>query len=317
MQVIFIGILASLFFASTFVLNRAMELAGGSWIWSASLRYLLTLPFLLLIVAMRKNMGLLIHELRSNLSEWLIWSTIGFGFFYAPICFAAAYGPAWLVAGSWQITIVAGSLLVPLIYRSSETTNGVQKIPLRELFISMFILFGVLLIQVRDDSNLVINDLIIGILPVTIAAFAYPLGNRKMMEICDGRLDVYQRVLGMTIASLPFWLILSAYGLTTVGLPKLDQVLSSFTVAIFSGIIATVLFFYATDKAQNNPQTLAMVEATQAGEIIFTIIGEMIFLAGIAPAGWSLVGIMIVFIGMIAHSFNFKRSNLTCPENSG
>ncbi len=41
MKAIVIGILASLFFAVTFILNRAMELSGGSWMWSSSLRFLL------------------------------------------------------------------------------------------------------------------------------------------------------------------------------------------------------------------------------------------------------------------------------------
>ncbi|RPK17520.1 hypothetical protein EH2_02830 [Bacillus subtilis] len=39
-------------------------------------------------------------------------------------------------------------------------------------------------------------------LPVVIAAFAYPLGNRRMLEEYGGRLDTFQRVLGMTLASL-------------------------------------------------------------------------------------------------------------------
>ena len=34
------GILASFFFAFTFILNRSMNLAGGYWMWAASLRYL-------------------------------------------------------------------------------------------------------------------------------------------------------------------------------------------------------------------------------------------------------------------------------------
>ena len=36
MKAIAVGILASFFFAFTSVLNRAMDLEGGSWIWSAS-----------------------------------------------------------------------------------------------------------------------------------------------------------------------------------------------------------------------------------------------------------------------------------------
>ncbi len=33
--------------------------------------------------------------------------------FYAPLSFAGAFGPGWLVASTWQITIVAGILLTP------------------------------------------------------------------------------------------------------------------------------------------------------------------------------------------------------------
>lgn len=306
MQAILIGILASLFFASTFVLNRAMDLSGGSWIWSAALRYLFTVPFLILIVWARGNMKILFNEMKAKPLAWFIWSTIGFGLFYAPLCFAATYGTAWLVAGTWQITIVAGSLLVPFFYTEVKTVDAVQKmrqrIPRKEMLASLFILVGVGLIQNREAGYITINEVLLGILPVLIAAFAYPLGNRKMMWICEERLDVYQRILGMTIASIPFWLVLSIYGTITVGLPSSSQMVQSFIVAICSGIIATVLFFYATDMAKGDPKKLATVEATQAGEVVFAIIGEMVFLAGGMPAGWSLVGIIIIVMGMIFHS---------------
>ena len=42
-----VALLAALFFTFTYVLNRAMASAGGHWAWTASLRYLLTLPMLL------------------------------------------------------------------------------------------------------------------------------------------------------------------------------------------------------------------------------------------------------------------------------
>jgi len=288
-----------------------MDLSGGSWAWSASLRYLFTIPFLLLIVMIRGNMKRLFDEMKTRPLAWFTWSTIGFGLFYAPLCFAAAYGPAWLVAGSWQITIVAGSLLAPLFYKKITTVNGIQqerhKIPVRELLTSVFILVGVGLIQKSATANVEIGNLIIGILPVIIAAFAYPLGNRKMMSICGERLDVYQRVLGMTIASVPFWLLLSFYEITIDGLPSSEQMIQSFIVAIFSGIIATVLFFYATDKAKGNPKKLAVVEATQAGEVAFTVLGEVVFLGGAVPAGWPLLGILIIIMGMILHSMNLEK----------
>lgn len=311
MQLILIGLLASLFFASTFILNRAMDLSGGSWIWSAALRYFFTVPFLLLIVLARRNMRALLAEMKANPCEWLIWSTVGFGLFYAPLCFAAAYGPAWLVAGTWQITIVAGTLLLPFLKTKDNNVNGKcgenNKIPVRELVISAFILIGVALLQTRNIENIDFTIIIVGILPVIIAAFAYPLGNRKMMLLCQERLDVYQRVLGMTFASIPFWLFLSFYGLAVIGLPSFEQVIQSLIVAVLSGVIATMLFFYATDKAGGNPKQLAVVEATQAGEVAFTVLGEALFLGESLPEGWSLLGIIIIIIGMILHSINLNE----------
>lgn len=38
-RLIIIGVLSAFFFSSTFVLNRAMSLQGGNWVWTASLRY--------------------------------------------------------------------------------------------------------------------------------------------------------------------------------------------------------------------------------------------------------------------------------------
>lgn len=53
MRSILYGVLAAFFFAFTFVLNRTMELAGGSWMWSASLRYVFMVPLLACIVMFR------------------------------------------------------------------------------------------------------------------------------------------------------------------------------------------------------------------------------------------------------------------------
>lgn len=285
-----IGIIASLFFASTFILNRAMDLSGGHWIWSAVLRYLFTIPFLAVIVAMRGNLRPVMNSLKAQPGTWFGWSTIGFGLFYAPLCFAAAYGPAWLVAGTWQITIIAGMLLEP------------RKIPRRELITSLFILTGILMIQIQPAASGEAGQLLAGFVPVLVAAFAYPLGNRKMMAVCQGRLDVFQRVLGMSLASLPFWFLLSIFGLASAGLPGTGQVAQSLLVAILSGIVATVLFFYATDLARNDARQLAAVEATQSGEVIFTILGETMLLGTPLPLGLSLIGSVVVVLGMIIHS---------------
>lgn len=306
MKAILLGIAASLFFAVTFVLNRAMELEGGSWIWSAVLRYLFMLPFLLFIVVLRGNIKALTAHMKAYLGQWLLWSTIGFGLFYAPLCFAAAYGPSWLVASTWQVTIVAGSLLVPFFYMEANINGKVYKrrgkIPVRGLLISMIILAGILLMQFSHASSIGFKELCLGTLPVLAAAFSYPLGNRKMMALCKEEIDTYQRVLGMTIGSMPFWILLSIFGLITVGPPSSSQISQSLVVAISSGVIATLLFFKATDLVKKDTHKLAAVEATQAGEVIFALIGEIFLLGGLLPTGLSLVGLVIVVVGMIIHS---------------
>ncbi|MBK3495541.1 multidrug resistance efflux transporter family protein [Viridibacillus sp. YIM B01967] len=303
MKEIALGVLASLFFAVTFILNRVMELDGGSWLWSSSLRYFFMLPFLLIIVMYRKGMQALTQEVKKQPGAWLLWSFVGFVLFYAPLTFAAAYGPGWLVSGTWQFTIVAGVLLAPFFIITLGGKTIRQKIPLVSLLISSIILVGIVLIQMPSAKTISTENLMLGILPVIVAAFAYPLGNRRMMDVCDGRLDTFQRVLGMTIASLPAWIILAVIAVITVGLPSTSQVINSLLVGISSGVIATILFFIATDRVRGNQGKLAAVEATQSTEILFVIAGEMIILGIPLPEPLSLFGLTVIIIGMFLHSY--------------
>ncbi|WP_421378448.1 multidrug resistance efflux transporter family protein [Bacillus salacetis] len=311
MREIFIGILASMFFAVTFILNRSMELSGGSWLWSSSLRFFFMVPFLFIIVLARKNLKQLFLEMVKHPLQWLSWSFVGFVLFYAPLTYAAAYGPGWLVAGTWQLTIVAGVLLGPLFFETRQSEMGVlkvrQRIPLKALLISVLILSGVLLIQGQQSNQITMQMLLAGILPVLLAAFAYPLGNRKMMEVCGGRLDTFQRVLGMTLATIPFWMIVGGIGFVQVGAPNFDQVLQAFIVAICSGVIATTLFFIATDRVRESQAKLAAVEATQSTQVLFVIIGEVVLLSSPFPDGLAMAGLFIIVLGMLLHSFYSRK----------
>ncbi|WP_226666406.1 multidrug resistance efflux transporter family protein [Metabacillus litoralis] len=312
MKEIIIGIFASMFFAVTFILNRSMELSGGSWIWSSSLRFIFMIPFLFLIVLARKNIKQVLLEIKKHPFQWMCWSFVGFVLFYAPLTFAASYGPGWLVAGSWQLTIVAGTLLGPLFFHTIHTKDGQKMVrntlQIKALFISFVIIIGVALIQLQKASQLSISELIIDVLPVMIAAVAYPLGNRKMMEVCGGRLDTFQRVFGMTFVSLPFWISLSIFGAVNVGMPSNEQVLQSFIVAICSGVIATTLFFIATDRAKDHQGNLAAVEATQSSQVIFVMIGETLLLSSPLPKNWTLVGLILIIVGMLLHSYFTQKS---------
>jgi drug/metabolite transporter (DMT)-like permease len=314
MRPILLGILAAFFFAFTFIINRSMELDGGIWIWSASLRYFFMIPFLLLLVYGRKNLKPLLIEMKKNPRSWLLWSFVGFGLFYAPICFSAAYAPGWLIASTWQITIISGSLLAPLFFESVMTQKGpIQvkgRIPFKGMAMSLIILLGIIFMQVEQASTLTPIELLLGVIPVIIASFAYPLGNRKMMDVCGGRLDVFQRVLGMTLASMPLWIVLAIYGLFTVGPPSVGQSIQSGLVAITSGVIATILFFQATDLVRGNMQKLGNVEATQSMEVLFALIGELILLKAAFPSLLSWTGMILVMAGMVLHSYVSHKGDI-------
>lgn len=146
MRPLLLGVLAALFFASTFVLNESMQVGGRSWAYSASIRFLFMIPLLVLVVAIRGGLTRVRCAIVDEPWPWLVWGTVGFGLFYVPICLAAEVAPPWLIAGMWQVTIIAGALLSPLFRRSDGTR---ERIPWTALRFSGLILFGVVLMQVE------------------------------------------------------------------------------------------------------------------------------------------------------------------------
>ena len=302
-----LGICASFFFAFTFILNQQMHLSGGSWYWSSSLRYIFMLPMLLIIMISKRQLKEVIIDIRKKPLSWLLWSTIGFGFFYAPLSFASSYGASWLVAGTWQLTIVAGGLMSPLFFKIIKTEKGIvkirNKIPKKSLLISLLILVGIALMYIEEATDISLLNTMLVIIPVIIAAFSYPRGNRKMMEICDSNINTIQRVFGMTLCSIPFWIIISLLGISNSGLPGKSQLIQSFIVAVFSGIIATILFFKATDIVKDNSHNIAIIESTQAGEVVFTLLGGILIFHDTVPTTLSLIGLIIVVLGMLLNNF--------------
>ena len=293
-KALFYGILASFFFAFTFILNRSMNLAGGYWLWSACLRYLFTLPMMVLMLAREKGAAAeVLGEIRRRPGSWFLWSTVGFGLFYAPLTFGSVFGESWLAAATWQLTIVAGVVLTPLFGK---------KIPFKNLAWSMFILAGIFLMQVPHMEQTDGRTVFLTLAPILAAAFSYPLGNRKMMELCPASMTTIGRVYGMTICSMPFWLLLSVFAAVRTGMPERGQVLQSVCVALFSGVIATVLFFKATDMVKHNPGHLAVIEATQCGEVVFTFLGGIFLLHDRVPDAVGLAGIAVIVAGMIGNS---------------
>ncbi|MGZ0040953.1 multidrug resistance efflux transporter family protein [Paenibacillus ottowii] len=185
--------------------------------------------------------------------------------FYATLCFASAYSPSWFVARTWQITIISGSLLVPLFNKIVQTENGPVevrgKILVQELFMSLVILIGIIVMQVKQSQSISTQDFLFGILPVILVSIAYPLGNSKMMEVCAGRLDGYQRVVGLTLAACLFGYCFRYMGCSAQECQEeSDHTVCS--VAVFSGVIATVLFLQSYKSGTCKYAKLATVEAT-------------------------------------------------------
>lgn len=290
---ILLGLLASFFFAFTFLLNRSMHLSGGSWIWSASLRYLFTFPIFALLVWRTSGFSRVHAAIRRAPLRWLLWSTVGFGLFYAPITFAGDHGESWLIAASWQITIVMGLLLSPLFQK---------RIAVKNLGAAAVILIGVFLLQVKNIVSLNTASLIGTLPPILVAAVAYPLGNRKMMALCPPELTTIERVYGMTLCSLPFWVLLAVYGFISRGAPSGSQTIQSLGVAVLSGVIATLLFFRATDLVRHSQRQLAVVESTQSFEVLFTLIGGVLLLHDSVPDTFGWIGVGLIVAGMVLSS---------------
>ncbi|GGZ68313.1 hypothetical protein GCM10008101_23270 [Lysobacter xinjiangensis] len=293
-----LALASALFFTSTYVLNRAAALDGGHWAWTASLRYLWTVP--LMLPLMRGRWTPLWRAMRAHPGAWLASSGIGFVLFYACLSYAAASGPAWLVAGTFQLTVVAGMLCAPLLYRDAR-----RRIPPAALVTGLIAFAGVLLMQRSQAGGRLDAQAWIAIACVAVSAFAYPLGNRGLMlhlERAGIELDATQRVFGMTLASLPLWLPFVAYAQLAAGAPPLRQVGLTGGVALGAGIVATVLFFRATGLVRRDPVALAAAEAMQAAEILFATAIGALWLGEGWPTGHAAVGALLVIAAIVLFS---------------
>ena len=113
-------------------------------------------------------------------------------------------------------------------------------------------------------------------------------------------LDATQRVFGMTLASQPLWWLIAAFAWHEAGPPPPMQMTLAMGVALFTGVIATVVFFHATGLVRNQPAALGAVEAMQAAELLFTSALGVLFLGEAIPQGWAALGALLVIAGIIA-----------------
>ena len=305
-QIVLLGLVSSAFFSATFILNRAMSLSGGHWAWTSSLRFVYMFFLLIVLLVVTKGIKHLIETVKvfvENIGFWLVAGGIGFGIFYSMLCFAADHAPGWVIAGTWQFTIIA----TPIVLFFFK-----EKIPRRGIFFSVLIFIGILLIQFyKTENEFVANYILYGVMPVIIAAFAYPLGNQLLNYAKHGNHRSIPHidspilhhaptcVMLMTMGSIPFWILLLMVAAPPP--PLNSQIIHTGIVAVSSGVIATSIFYKARNSTKS-PYVISAVDATQSGEVVFSLAGEIFFLNGVLPGFAGGMGIIIVVIGIVGYS---------------
>lgn len=302
LRLIILGILSCALFSTTFVFNEIMHVSGGHWVWSASIRYFFMILFLVILLFIQggvKRLKSLFQLFIEHYWFWTISGTIGFGFFYALICFAADTSPGWVIAATWQFTIVA-ALFILLLFG--------KRFPKKVWFFSLIIFIGVCLLNSTNIDNFDFGALLLGGIPVIIASFCYPLGNQLVWEAQNGNhtlvpkitshlmANAFNRVMLLSIGSLPLWILLILTIRPTA--PSNSQIIDSAFVALFSGVLGTAIFLYARNLAKDANQ-IAAVDATQASEVVFTIIGSALYFGDVSLNGLSLIGLALITCGLI------------------
>jgi drug/metabolite transporter (DMT)-like permease len=172
---------------------------------------------------------------------------------------------------------------------------------------------GIVLVNVdqRDESMLIAGWTL---LPVIVAAFAFPIGNQLIQEARSGgrgrvipalsdpeTASASARVMLMTLGSMPGWGLLLL--LARPAWPPIPQIAGAGVVAVFATLVGFTLFLRARDRVGVNANAVARVDATQAAYTVFSLLGEVAFLAGRWPGELGLLGLGLVVGGLVVYGF--------------
>lgn len=268
--------------------------------WSACLRYAYIILFLIVLLSLFQGIKAPWRIFRLFFKHWKFWvitGSVGFGMFYSLLCFSADHAPGWVLATTWQLTIIA-TLVVLICFGRS--------FPKKIWFFSFIVFLGVIMVNLSHIEMSTMRDLLMGGLPVLIAAFCYPTGNQLVWEAKNGNRflpnienplleNPFNKVLLLSLGSVPFWFLLVV--INRPPLPSRGQLINTALVALFSGILATSLFLFARNKSTKASE-LAAVDATQSSEVVFAMIGEVLILNAPLPDSFALAGIFLVFTGL-------------------
>lgn len=297
---ILLATLGAMLFSSTFLLNRLMATTGGSWVWTAVLRYAYTALILTGGLLLRGEWAGFWRFWRDSWRLWVLWGSVGIGVFYSLVAVAAEFSPAWLIAGSFQLVLLSGLLLTPFIYPDHRA-----QLNLPALRMAGVVVVGVLLMQVENVAQGFSAKALLGFGMIVVSTFLYPLANRKVLlylETAPVRVSAVQMVLGLTLGSLPFWALVAGWGGLTGPGPTPQQWGYTFVVALLAGVVATGLFYYALALAGPNATLLGAVEATQSVELLTTVAIEVTLLGAPLPSPLSWAGMALVVLGIVLYS---------------
>lgn len=307
LRLVLIGMLSSAFFSATFLLNEVMHLQGGHWLWSAALRFLFMLVLLAVLLPMSKGFAYfrrVVANYFRNVLFWTIAGSIGFGIFYSGICIAADFAHGWIVAATWQLTVLASPFVLMLFGKD---------MPRKGLTFSFLIVVGVVVLNYgRIKEGITVSDVIHGALPALVAAIAYPIGNQFVNSARHDQLRRFKLsgseilenplacVLLMSLGSVPYWLVLIF--MVQPPEPSAQQFLGSFMVALLAGVCATSLFYFARNSTTSAKQ-IAAVDATLAGEVVLTLLVGIAFMHQPVPGLMSWLGVLIIVLGLVGHCY--------------
>jgi drug/metabolite transporter (DMT)-like permease len=299
------GLVAATLFSSTFVLNTWMSEAGGHWYWTAALRYIYVFIILSFYLTIRGRLGASTRFIRAAPRFWILSGTIGFAAFYLLLSYASTRSPGWIVATTWQFTVVASIAVLRLFGGKVRALSTIA---------SAMVFVGVVLTNSSHFGTLT-SSMFVAALPVIVAAFCYPLGNQLLLaatnpsrhiprvksrwipDLREAGNDTFANVWLMTAGALPALLLAGL--VVDPPLPTKTQLTTTFFIAIFTGVLGTAALQKGRSMAGiDSPAGVAAVDATQAMEVPLALVVECLWFGGVWPAPVGVGGILMIVAGL-------------------
>ena len=141
-----------------------MNVSGTSWAWTASFRFYLLFLFYSLSFYFAKTLGIMgrVKNIHWHGSDGVLLPVLVLFFIKFLSCLFSSLARCWNLASydfSWFTTITT-------IFRKIETKSGTKlvrgKIPLRSLYVALFILLGVICMQATAAGHITMTQFISG-----------------------------------------------------------------------------------------------------------------------------------------------------------